>query len=68
MRSNKKKTGSGDLFDQRTQHVLQGIIDSFINNSEPVGSRTLSKTLGLSISPATIRNIMSDLSDQGYLT
>ena len=68
MSSNKKKSDSEDLFDQRTQQVLQGIINSFIVNSEPVGSRTLSKTLGLSLSPATIRNIMSDLSDQGFLT
>ena len=68
MRGAKKKGTSEDLFDQRTQQVLQGIIDNFISTSEPVGSRTLSKTLGLSLSPATIRNIMSDLSDQGYLT
>ena len=68
MRGGKKKGTSEDLFDQRTQQVLQGIIDNFISTSEPVGSRTLSKTLGLSLSPATIRNIMSDLSDQGYLT
>ena len=68
MRGSKKRGTSGDLFDKRTQQVLQGIIDNFISTSEPVGSRTLSKTLGLSLSPATIRNIMSDLSDQGYLT
>ena len=52
MRGGKKKGTSEDLFDQRTQQVLQGIIDNFISTSEPVGSRTLSKTLGLSLSPA----------------
>ncbi len=63
--SRHRKMSSG--FDQRTQRVLHGIIDSFIENSEPVGSRTLSKHLDLSLSPATIRNIMADLSDMGYL-
>ena len=62
------KSRSSNLIDQRTQQVLHGIIDNFISNTEPVGSRTLSKTLGLKLSPATIRNIMSDLSDLGYLT
>ncbi len=56
-----------DKVDERTQKVLTGIIDSYIQNSEPVGSRTLSKSLDVEISPATIRNIMVDLSDMGYL-
>ncbi len=53
--------------DDRTQKVLMGIIDSYIQHTEPVGSRTLSKTLDVELSPATIRNIMVDLSDMGYL-
>ena len=53
--------------DDRTQKVLMGIIDSYIQNTEPVGSRTLSKSLDVELSPATIRNIMVDLSDMGYL-
>ena len=67
-RRSQSKSQSSNLIDQRTQQVLHGIIDNFISNTEPVGSRTLSKTLGLKLSPATIRNIMSDLSDLGYLT
>jgi heat-inducible transcriptional repressor len=47
--------------------VLRGIIDSYINSNEPVGSRSLSKVLDIGLSPATIRNIMSDLSDMGFL-
>ncbi|MBF0286922.1 MAG: heat-inducible transcription repressor HrcA [SAR324 cluster bacterium] len=53
--------------DDRTQKVLKGIIDSYITDSEAVGSRTLSKQLDVNLSPATIRNIMVDLSDMGYL-
>ena len=67
-RRSQSKSRSSNLIDQRTQQVLHGIIDNFISNTEPVGSRTLSKTLRLKLSPATIRNIMSDLSDLGYLT
>lgn len=55
-------------FDERTQMILKGIIDSYIHSSEPVGSRTLSKALDIDLSPATIRNIMADLSEMGYLT
>lgn len=56
-----------DFPDERTRKVLKGIIDSYIKSSEPVGSRTLSKSLDLHLSPATIRNIMADLSERGYL-
>jgi heat-inducible transcriptional repressor len=53
---------------ERKLKILQAIISDFINSAEPIGSRTLSKKLGISISPATIRNEMSDLEDMGYLT
>ena len=53
--------------DERTRKVLRGVIESYIQSSEPVGSRTLSKTLDVDLSPATIRNIMVDLSEMGYL-
>ncbi|MEI8215730.1 MAG: heat-inducible transcriptional repressor HrcA [Eubacteriales bacterium] len=53
---------------ERKLKILQAIITDFINSAEPIGSRTLSKKLGISISPATIRNEMSDLEDMGYLT
>ena len=57
----------GQDIDERMQMVLRGIVDSYIESSEPVGSRTLSKQLEVQFSPATIRNIMSDLSEMGYL-
>lgn len=53
---------------ERKLKILQAIIADFIRTAEPVGSRTLSKNYELGISPATIRNEMSDLEELGYLT
>jgi heat-inducible transcriptional repressor len=52
----------------RDQEVLRAVVDTFVETGEPVGSRTLSKKIPTSMSPATIRNIMSDLAESGYLT
>ena len=52
----------------RTQEVLRTVVNTFIETGEPVGSRTLSKKIPISLSPATIRNIMSDLADAGSIT
>ena len=54
-------------FDGRTRDILKLIIRSYITSGEPVGSRTLSKHIDWRLSPATIRNIMSDLEEAGYL-
>jgi len=51
----------------REETVLRVIVDEYINSSQPVGSRYVSKTGFLSLSPASIRNIMSDLKDKGYI-
>ncbi len=53
---------------ERNREILRAVIDIFVGTGEPVGSRTLSKHSRLSLSPATIRNIMSDLADAGFLT
>jgi heat-inducible transcriptional repressor len=53
--------------DERSRELLKLIIRSYITSGEPVGSRTLAKTLDWKFSPATIRNIMADLEDEGYL-
>lgn len=53
---------------ERKLRILQAIVGDFIRSAEPVGSRTLSKKLDLGISPATIRNEMSDLEEMGFLT
>lgn len=53
---------------ERKLKILQAIIGDFIRTAEPVGSRTLSKKFDMGVSPATIRNEMSDLEEMGYLT
>ena len=53
---------------ERKLKILQAIISDFIRSAEPVGSRTLSKKYDLGVGPATIRNEMADLEDDGYLT
>src|SRR5207253_8308845 len=57
---------SSDL-DKRAQVLLKTLIERYIAEGQPVGSRTLSKHSGLDLSPATIRNVMSDLEDMGFI-
>ena len=52
---------------KRARSVLYAVVTEFIGTGEPVGSRTLSKKYGISLSPATIRNVLADLEDAGYL-
>jgi heat-inducible transcriptional repressor len=51
----------------RSSDVLRKIIDAYLETGEAVGSRTLSRSLGMELSPATIRNVMADLQDAGLL-
>lgn len=53
---------------ERKLRILQAIIGDFIHSAEPIGSRTLSRKYDMGISPATIRNEMSDLEEMGFLT
>ena len=53
---------------ERKLKILQAIIADFVRTAEPVGSRTISKKYELGVSPATVRNEMSDLEEMGYLT
>ncbi|MEP6834178.1 MAG: heat-inducible transcriptional repressor HrcA [Gemmatimonas sp.] len=52
---------------ERERRVLEAVIRSYVETAEPAGSRTLSRRFGLGVSPATIRNTMSDLEEKGYL-
>ena len=52
---------------ERSRNILRAIINSYIANAEPVGSRTIVKRYALDISPATVRNIMADLEEMGFL-
>jgi heat-inducible transcriptional repressor len=51
----------------RERRVLEAVIQSYVETAEPAGSRTLSRRFGLGVSPATIRNTMSDLEEKGFL-
>ena len=52
---------------QRGRQILYHAIVEYVSTGEPVGSRTLSKKAGIDLSPASIRNVLSDLEDMGYL-
>ena len=56
------------MLDRRAQALLKTLIERYIVEGQPVGSRTLSKFSGLELSPATIRNVMSDLEELGFIT
>lgn len=56
-----------DILDDRKKKILKAIIKTYMDTGEPVGSRTISKYADLSVSSATIRNEMSDLTDMGYI-
>jgi heat-inducible transcriptional repressor len=57
-----------DVLDERTQTLLRLLVDKYIRDGQPVGSRTLSRESGLDLSPATIRNIVSDLEELGFVS
>ena len=52
----------------RHQEILNAIVRAYIETGEPVGSRTISKRRSQDLSPASIRNVMADLADEGYLS
>src|SRR5450830_1280972 len=53
--------------DTRAQTLLKALVERYIADGQPVGSRALSKISGLELSPATIRNIMADLEEMGFV-
>ena len=55
------------MLDSRARLLLKALVERYIADGHPVGSRTLSKASGLELSPATIRNVMSDLEDLGLI-
>jgi len=52
---------------ERELRVLEAVVQSYVESAEPVGSRTVVRRFGLGVSPATVRNAMSDLEEKGYL-
>ena len=55
------------MLDDRARTLLKTLVERYIADGTPVGSRTLSRTSGLDLSPATIRNVMADLEDLGLI-
>lgn len=56
------------MLNERAKILLKTLVERYIHEGEPVGSRSLSKFSGLDLSPATIRNVMVDLEEMGYVT
>jgi heat-inducible transcriptional repressor len=52
---------------ERERRVLEAVIQTYVETAQPAGSRSLAQKFGLNVSPATIRNTMSDLEEKGYL-
>src|SRR2546421_4032517 len=58
---------SGQSIGDREREILTAIVETFISTGEPVGSRMLSRSSREGLSSATIRNVMADLADAGFL-
>jgi len=52
---------------ERSQKILEAIIEEYIATAQPVGSKVLTRTLGIKLSPASVRNVMAELEELGYL-
>ena len=55
------------MLDERAKILLKTLVERYIADGQPVGSRTLSRASGLELSPATIRNVMADLEELGLI-
>ena len=55
------------MLDPRAQHLLKTLIERYVSDGQPVGSRALSRHSGLDLSPATVRNVMADLEEMGFI-
>jgi heat-inducible transcriptional repressor len=64
----KRKLGEGSALEPRAAELLKLLVERYIHDGLPVGSRTLSRARGLELSPATIRNIMADLDELGLVS
>ncbi len=57
-----------ETLNERAQHLLRVLVESYIREGQPVGSRSLSRDSGLNLSAATVRNVMADLEEYGFVT
>ena len=63
----KDRDASAPELSERERRVLDAVVRTYVDTAEPAGSRTVSRKFELGVSPATVRNTMSDLEDKGYL-
>ena len=56
------------IINERAQQLLKVLVESYIENGLPVGSKKLLDQSDLTVSPATVRNVMADLEEKGYLS
>lgn len=59
--------GTGTDLGERAQHILRLLVERYIREGQPVGSRTLTRDPSVDLSPATVRNVMADLEELGYV-
>jgi hypothetical protein len=55
------------LLDERSREIFRRIVEGYLDTGEPLGSRSLSRLLPMSLSPASVRNVMSDLEELGLI-
>ncbi|MBK1691491.1 heat-inducible transcriptional repressor HrcA [Ectothiorhodospira mobilis] len=65
--SRSQRTNETPLND-RARRLLRALVENYVQDGQPVGSRTLARTCGLDLSPASIRNVMSDLEEMGLVS
>ncbi len=56
-----------DELNERSQNILEAIVEDYISSAEPVGSRAITKRHSFNLSPASVRNVMADLEEMGFL-
>jgi len=56
-----------DDLNERSREIFRRLVETYLATGEPVGSRTLSRAVAMSLSPATVRNVMQDLEELGLL-
>jgi len=57
----------GEELNERSRKILEAIIEDYIDSAEPIGSRAVTRRHSLGLSPATVRNVMADLEEMGYI-
>ena len=61
------ETPAVQALSERSRAIFRHIVDAYVSTGAPIGSRTISRKMGMSLSPATVRNVMADLEDLGLL-